>query len=171
MVSEGECIFCKIIRGEIPTNKIYEDSKTIAFLDINPRNPGHTLVIPKKHHEQLFTLSDEEGTAIFSALKKVSAQVKNSMKADGISIVQNNGKAAGQVVWHAHFHVIPRFEAEGPVALEAVLGVKKMTPEVMNQIADAIKKSEGHSENKEEKPKEEKKEDKKPEKKKDFFDF
>lgn len=170
MVSEEECIFCKIVRGEIPSNKVYEDEHTLAFLDINPRNPGHTLVIPKKHHEQIFTLSDQEGAAIFSSVKKVAALVKNGVKADGISIAQNNGKAAGQVVWHVHFHVIPRFEAENPPALEGILSVKKMTPEVMQKIADTIKNasSKPQESSKQEQPTEFEKEEQKTE---DDIDF
>ena len=164
-----ECIFCKIVKGEIPAFKVYEDSKTLAFLDINPRNPGHTLIIPKSHHETILTVSEDEGTVLFSAVKKVSIALKNGLKADGLSILQNNGEAAGQVVSHLHFHVIPRFNSERPVALEALLPVKKpASQEAMQQLVSSIKAGFGGPvEQKKEEPKQEKKIDKK----KDMFDF
>ncbi len=165
----AECLFCKIVKGEVPSFKVYEDSKTLAFFDINPRNPGHTLVIPKSHHEVLLTVGEEEGSALFSAVKKVSIALKNSLKADGLSILQNNGEAAGQVVGHVHFHVIPRFNSERPVALEALLPVKKpASQEAMQQLVSTVKAGFGGPV---EKPKEEKPAEKKPEKKKDMFDF
>ncbi len=141
-----ECVFCGIGAGKIPSKKVYEDSNSVAFLDINPRNPGHTLVIPKKHATTLSDMSPKDAGTLFSSVQKVAVAVKEATKADGISIVQNNGKAAGQVVPHVHFHVIPRFETEGPVALEAVLPSKKLDDAAMNKIADSIKNSFGQAE-------------------------
>lgn len=108
-----DCIFCKIVKGEIPSYKVYEDDETLAFLDIAPVNPGHTLVIPKDHFENLYTLPDEALTRLMLTAKKVALGVKKGIGADGINIAMNNGKAGGQVIFHAHLHVIPRIEGDG----------------------------------------------------------
>ena len=109
MVTEADCIFCKIVRGEIPSKKVYEDKDTLAFLDINPANPGHTLVVPKKHSEDL-TKSDEEDIAnVMRVVKNITTNLKEKMNAIGVNVMQNNGKPAGQIVAHTHFHVIPRY--------------------------------------------------------------
>jgi len=139
VMDESQCIFCKIGKGEIPSKKVYEDENTLAFLDINPRNPGHTLVIPKKHIPTILDASEKDIMEIAKTLRKIAEGVKNAMNCDGISIVQNNGIAAGQVVPHIHFHVIPRFKQEGPVSLEAVLQVKKMDENTMNAVMEKIK--------------------------------
>jgi len=140
MVNPKECLFCRIVRGEIPAKKVYEDQNSLAFLDINPRNPGHTLIIPKKHFETLFDVPDGEGGKLFSAIKKVATMVKNGTKSHGVSVAQNNGSAAGQIVAHLYFHIIPRFLNEGPPALEAILPVKKMDDKDLNHIAASIKR-------------------------------
>ena len=136
-----ECLFCKIINGEIPSEKVYEDANHIAFLDINPRNPGHTLVVPKKHYETILEMSDSEMSNIMLIVKKLAAAVKNGLKADGISLGQSNGRSAGQVIPHVHFHVIPRFNTEGPPGLESILPVKKLPNDALKQSADIIKNS------------------------------
>jgi histidine triad (HIT) family protein len=109
----ADCIFCKIIAGEIPADKVYEDEKTLAFLDIAPVNPGHTLLIPKEHYENLYELPDEVLSGMAPILKKIAIAVKQGMKADGLNTTMHNGKAAGQVVSHAHFHIIPRISGDG----------------------------------------------------------
>ena len=139
-MAEEKCLFCGIAAGKIPAKKVYEDAKTIAFLDINTRNPGHTLVVPKKHYETLLDMPDKEAVDLFATVKKLAGQVMTAMKADGISIGQSNGVAAGQLVQHVHFHVIPRFMNEGPVGLEGILQVKKMDDKMLDQVANAIKK-------------------------------
>jgi histidine triad (HIT) family protein len=108
-----ECIFCKIIKGEILSSKIYEDENFFAFLDIAPVNKGHTLVISKKHYKNLLEMPEEELKGYMEAVKKVSEAVMKGVNAEGISISMSNEKAAGQVVMHAHIHVIPRFEDDG----------------------------------------------------------
>jgi len=102
------CIFCKISKGEIPCNKIYEDKLTLAFLDINPVNIGHTLIIPKKHFENIYDVPEDTVTHIMKVAKKISIAIKK-LGSDGINIGINNGKAAGQIVFHFHIHIIPRF--------------------------------------------------------------
>jgi histidine triad (HIT) family protein len=138
-----ECLFCKIISGDIPSEKVYEDEKVLAFLDINPRNPGHALVVPKKHYQTILEMPDEELGNIFIIVKKIAKAVKTGMKADGISIGQSNERAAGQVIPHVHFHVIPRFNAEGPPGLESILPVKKLPQDTMKKTAEIVKNSMG----------------------------
>jgi len=109
----AECIFCKIVRGEIPCTKVYEDDLVLSFLDINPINPGHTLVLPKKHYATLFEVDPETLTACMLASRKISQAVYKGVKADGLNFLQNNFKAAGQLIDHVHFHLIPRFANDG----------------------------------------------------------
>lgn len=109
----NDCIFCKIIKGEIPADKIYEDDDFLAFLDITPVNLGHTLLIPKSHHKDLFEIPDDTLCKIGPVIKKLAEAVKEGAKADGINIGMNNGAPAGQVVFHAHIHIMPRFTNDG----------------------------------------------------------
>ena len=108
-----QCLFCKIIRGEIPTNKVYEDEKTFAFLDINPVNPGHTLVVPKKHAVDIFEIEEGEWNAVMSAVHKISHALEKSIGPSGINLAMNNRSGAGQVIFHAHVHIMPRFPNDG----------------------------------------------------------
>ena len=112
-MEEENCVFCKIVKGEVPAYKVYEDEFVLAFLDINPINDGHTLVIPKKHHEDFLHLDEKEIAELMHAVQKVAKAVKKATNADGINIGMNIGKAAGQIIFHAHVHVIPRFENDG----------------------------------------------------------
>ena len=108
-----DCIFCKIIKGEIPSQKVYEDETVYAFLDIAPINKGHTLVIPKEHHEKFMETDDAVLADVVQKVKKIAKAVKDAVQADGINIGVNNDKAAGQLVFHTHFHIIPRFNNDG----------------------------------------------------------
>jgi histidine triad (HIT) family protein len=105
-------IFEKIIAGEIPSTKIYEEEDTFAFLDIQPHGPGHTLVIPKKPYENIHELPDEIAQSMIITVKKLSDAIRKAVKADGIKIVMNNGAAAGQIIFHTHVHIIPCFEGQ-----------------------------------------------------------
>ena len=104
-----DCIFCKIVNGEVSAKKIYEDEKTIAFLSIGPLTSGHTLVIPKEHYEDIFDMPEELLKEVFVSVKKVSEILKEKLKCDGINILNSNGKVAQQDVFHYHVHVIPRY--------------------------------------------------------------
>ena len=106
------CLFCKIAAGAIPAEKIYENKHVIAFLDINPVNPGHTLIVPKAHYPTLYETPDEELAAMVAASKKIAVALKK-MGADGVNLGMNNDGAAGQVVMHAHMHVMPRRGDDG----------------------------------------------------------
>jgi histidine triad (HIT) family protein len=108
-----ECIFCKIVKGEIPSVKVYEDERVLAFEDINPISDGHTLIIPKNHARDIWEIPVEDLNAIHSASKKVAGAIKTALKAEGIACVQLNGRAVNQVVMHYHLHLVPRVEG-GP---------------------------------------------------------
>lgn len=108
-----DCIFCKIIKGDIPCEKLYENEHVIAFLDIAPVNKGHALVVPKVHHKDLLDMPEKLFEEVGMVAKKVAKAQISALKADGFNIGQNNGKAAGQDVFHFHMHVIPRFENDG----------------------------------------------------------
>ncbi len=108
-----DCLFCKIIKREIPSQMVYEDDKVFCFLDINPIHPGHTLVVPKNHSTQLLEMDNRDIAAVFTAAKKVAAAVVTGVQADGFNLGMNNERAAGQAVWHAHVHIIPRFSNDG----------------------------------------------------------
>ena len=107
------CIFCRIVKGELPSTRIYEDADILAFLDINPVSAGHTLVIPKGHYATLLDLPEELGAKTFSVLSRVGRAVMAGMKADGFNCLQNNFAASGQIVFHSHWHIIPRFDEDG----------------------------------------------------------
>lgn len=108
-----DCIFCKIVAGQLPCSRVYEDADTLAFLDIGPIVKGHTLVIPKAHHDLLTDTPPALLHKLIAVVQKVARAQAETLKADGINITQANGKSAGQVVPHIHFHVIPRFETDG----------------------------------------------------------
>ena len=107
------CIFCKIISGEVPSYKVYEDEYTLAFLDINPVNPGHTLVVPKKHVANIEEASEEALCQIIKTVKTVGLSLKKNLGVEGYNVQVNNDPLAGQVVAHLHFHVIPRRQGDG----------------------------------------------------------
>ncbi|MDO8521749.1 MAG: HIT family protein [bacterium] len=109
----GECIFCKIVAGELSSFKVYEDDETFAFLDIRPVNPGHTLVVPKHHSVNIFDVGAEDWTAVIKVVRSLSAVIERATEADGININMNNREHAGQVVDHLHVHIIPRFKGDG----------------------------------------------------------
>ena len=108
-----DCIFCKIISGDIPSEKVYEDEKTLAFLDINPVQSGHTLVIPKEHFRNVFDITNTAWEEMMETVRKVAGGVKIATNADAVNIMLNNEPASGQLVYHAHAHVIPRFSGDG----------------------------------------------------------
>ena len=109
----SECIFCKIISGELPSAKVYEDDECLAFVNLHPTNKGQVLVIPKDHVENIYGISDELACRLMMVIKKMAIAVKNGVDADGVNIIMNNEPAAGQVIFHAHIHVIPRLNEDG----------------------------------------------------------
>ncbi|MDD5331287.1 MAG: HIT family protein [Candidatus Nanoarchaeia archaeon] len=130
-----DCIFCKIIKKEIPAEIIYENKTTLAFLDINPVNPGHVLVIPKKHFSTLEETPQETLIEVIKTTKKLVPAINQSVNPIGINLGLNNKKGAGQLVPHIHLHIMPRFEGDKHKLLEG----KKTQPEQLKQVADKIK--------------------------------
>lgn len=106
------CPFCALVRKEGPLSLVYEDSQVMAFLDMMPLNEGHTLVIPKKHYAYIYEIPDDAAAYLFRVVKRVVCAVKKGVNAGGITISQHNEKAAGQDVFHVHFHIIPRYEGQ-----------------------------------------------------------
>jgi len=129
-----DCIFCKIIKGEIPCAKIYEDDSVFVFVDIAPVNPGHVLVVPKKHSLDIMDMEDEDVKKVFLVAKKISKAVMEAMDADGINVGMNNRSAAGQLVMHSHVHVMPRLKDDG---LKLFVGQKYEEGEI-EKVKDKI---------------------------------
>jgi histidine triad (HIT) family protein len=131
-----DCIFCKILAGTIPSRKYYEDEAVIAFLDINPASPGHSLVVPKQHFKLIFDGTDEQIQKTFIGVKNVAERVKNRLACDGFNILVNQGRDAGQVIEHFHIHVIPRLKGDN---LRVNPPDRKMTDAEMDQILAKLK--------------------------------
>ena len=109
-MKDNNCIFCKIIGGEIPSNTIYEDDTFKVILDVNPATKGHCLIIPKEHFDNIYSLDDKTAAHVFQVAVKVANAINDSLHPVGLNVVQNNGEAAGQTVFHFHMHIIPRYE-------------------------------------------------------------
>lgn len=108
----SDCIFCKIVNGEIPSKKIYEDENIFAFLDIQPKSAGHTLVIPKKHFENIYDIPENTLCEVMKVVKILSKRINERLSPNGIYVRQNNGESVGQSVFHYHVHIIPNYEKE-----------------------------------------------------------
>ena len=113
MSDRKDCIFCKIVAGEMPSFKIYEDEHVLAFLDIFPATKGHTLVIPKEHAGNIFEISSEAWSQVQETVRRIAGPLEKTMDAVGINLAMNNREGAGQVVHHAHVHLIPRYAGDG----------------------------------------------------------
>ena len=132
----ANCIFCKIVAGEIPSAKVYEDADVLAFMDIGPVVKGHTLVIPKQHFDPITATPEPVLAKLLAVVKKIAQAQMNGLQAEGVNVMQMNGAAAGQVVPHIHFHVIPRFATDGHRWNWAAK--KYDDPNEMKQLAAAI---------------------------------
>ncbi|OVE84194.1 HIT family protein [Natronolimnobius baerhuensis] len=106
----SDCIFCDIVDEEESTHRIYEDEESLAFLDIEPTNPGHVLVVPTAHYETLTDMEETFVGSVFQTAWRIADAIESACNPDGINIVQSNGTAAGQEIFHAHVHVVPRYE-------------------------------------------------------------
>jgi histidine triad (HIT) family protein len=113
MKKRDDCIFCKIVAGEIPSTKIYEDDTALAFMDIMPLNKGHLLVIPKEHYDNILEVDPETYGKLYTVIRRMAGAVKEALNPDGMNVLQLNGKAANQVVPHVHLHLVPRWEGDG----------------------------------------------------------
>jgi len=136
-----DCIFCKIVKGEIPSFKVYEDDRVYAFADINPTSAGHTLIIPKAHAESLGEIAEEDLMAIHRVSQKMYHAMRTALGADGVALVQANGKSVNQVVMHYHLHLIPRKDSESRLSVtnwELVPGDMAAIKATSEKIAAAL---------------------------------
>jgi histidine triad (HIT) family protein len=144
--SDDNCLFCKIIAGKIPSQKIWSDENCYAFLDISPVNHGHFLVVPRQHHRDLTELSAEDAGKVATVIPLLAKALVRSTGADGFNLIVNNGAVAGQTVFHGHWHLIPRFK-DDPVNWPWPHG--RYEGDEMNQVAFAIEREiallQGHS--------------------------
>ncbi len=110
MTSDPNCIFCRIVSGAAPAAIIYDDAKSMAFMDAMPQSIGHALIIPKRHAETIYDIDADEAEMLIDRVRRIAAAIRQSIKPDGLMVAQFNGAAAGQTVGHIHFHLIPRYE-------------------------------------------------------------
>ncbi|NLF92736.1 MAG: HIT family protein [Oligosphaeraceae bacterium] len=134
----NDCVFCKIIQGEIPCSKVYEDDLVLAFLDIAPFNYGHALIVPKDHHHSITTLPQEYLTRMMCIAPKIAVAQMRELKAEGFNLLLNNGRCAGQEVPHCHLHVIPRLVDDAP--LLNISHKKYSDTAAMNELAASLQK-------------------------------
>jgi len=135
----SDCIFCKIIKGEIPSAKVFENDDVVAFLDISQVTKGHTLVIPKVHKENIFELTPEIASKLFEVVPEISNAIKKAYNPIGLNLLNNNGEKAGQSVFHYHLHIIPRYgEGDGFGAVWKT-HEKDYSPQDLQNIAEYIR--------------------------------
>ena len=136
MTADADCLFCKIIAGEIPCFKLFENDETLAFMDINPANEGHALVIPKEHASDVHAVSDSAITATIKTAKKIAAAIDKTLNPDGLNLLQCNGPAAAQSVFHFHMHVLPRRDGD---ELKLNWGLKPGDMDAIGTLAERIR--------------------------------
>jgi histidine triad (HIT) family protein len=131
-----DCIFCKVLAGEIPSERVYEDDHTVAVMDINPWTRGHAVVIPRKHAENLFEIEDSELEHVAVAAKRLATKMRDTLGCDGVNLLQSNGRAAWQTIFHLHMHVIPRYDGD---PLELPTRPQPAKPEELAEVAEEIR--------------------------------
>ncbi len=136
MTADPDCLFCKIIAGEIPCFNLFENDETLAFMDINPANEGHALVIPKEHSRDVHAVSDAAITATVTTAKKIAAAIDKTLNPDGLNLLQCNGPAAAQSVFHFHMHVLPRREGD---ELKLNWGLRPGDMDAIGALAERIR--------------------------------
>jgi histidine triad (HIT) family protein len=139
-----ECIFCSIVDGEIPSHTVYEDDQTVAFLDANPLARGHTVVIPREHHERIEELPRKTAESLFATIHDLVPIIEDAVGADASNVGFNDGEAAGQMVPHVHGHIVPRFEGDDGRNFHAVAASQKdLSEEELAQIAADVRAADG----------------------------
>lgn len=133
---KSDCVFCRIVAGQIPASVVYEDEATLAFMDLGQVNPGHVLVACKRHAESVYELDDAQAAAVFCTATRVARAVRGAFDPPGLSIYQANGKPAGQTVFHFHLHVLPRHDADG---MQLVWPVKNPPREKLEEYCGKIR--------------------------------
>lgn len=138
----SDCIFCKIINGEIPSSKVYEDDNVLAFLDISQTTKGHTLVIPKTHVRNLLEMTDTTASTLFSRVPNIARALQKATGASGMNIINNNEEIAGQTVFHAHIHLVPRYGVDDGIKIEYTTHEPDFDAlaQLANQIAQEVTK-------------------------------
>ena len=136
-MNKDDCIFCKIANGEIPSATVYEDSICRVILDVNPANKGHALIIPKEHFDNIYSMDAETAAKIFTIATEVAKAQKDELNPDGLNILQNNGEAAGQTVFHFHMHLVPRYIKDN-VTMTWIPG--KADTEELSALSKALRK-------------------------------
>lgn len=141
MYKMSDCIFCKIINGDIPSAKVFENEHVLAFLDISQVSKGHTLVIPKVHKENVFELTNEQAKQIFEVVPSIANAIKKEFNPVGLNILQNNGEQAGQSVFHFHMHIIPRYGKGDGFGVVWKSHENQYSGQALQDIASKISKS------------------------------
>jgi histidine triad (HIT) family protein len=136
-----DCVFCKIVAGQIPSTRVYEDAHTLAFMDIGHVNPGHTLVAVKEHAENLFALDEAQAAAVARTSARVARAIRDAFSPEGLSVYQANGEAAGQTVFHYHVHLLPRHAGDG---MELAWPLKNPPRERLEEYAARIRAAIAH---------------------------
>jgi len=134
-MKQNDCIFCKIIAGEIPSHTLYEDEQFKVILDVGPATKGHALILPKEHYANLYELPEEVAMDVMKLAKKMVKVMTEKLNCDGFNLVQNNGEVAGQTVFHFHMHLIPRYKNDGEILK---YNVKSFTQEELAEIRAQI---------------------------------
>ena len=134
-----DCIFCQIVDGEIPSETVYEDETTYAFLDVNPLARGHTLVIPKEHHERVGDMPADLAGDVFETVNAITPAVEAAVDAPASTVAFNNGEDAGHEVPHAHCHIVPRFAEDGGRPIHSLFTGADLSDEEMSEVAEAIR--------------------------------
>ncbi|MFD2216250.1 MULTISPECIES: HIT family protein [Bacillaceae] len=135
----SDCIFCKIVKGEIPSAKVFENEHVIAFLDISQVTKGHTLVVPKVHRENIYELTPEIASKLFEVVPQIANSIKEQFQPDGLNLLNNNGEKAGQSVFHYHMHILPRYGKGDGFGAVWKSHADQYTPEDLQEIATTIK--------------------------------
>ncbi|KOP81650.1 HIT family protein [Cytobacillus solani] len=136
----SDCIFCKIVNGDIPSSKVFENEHVMAFLDISQITKGHTLIIPKIHNENIYDLSLEAARNIFEVVPQIANAIKEQFNPIGMNVITNTGEQAGQTVFHYHMHLIPRYGSGDGFGAVWKSHQSDYTPSDLQEIADGIKK-------------------------------
>ena len=136
MTTDPNCLFCKIIAGQLPSSKVYEDDKVCAFMNLQQKNPGHTLIVPKEHHRNLYDITEEAALDVTRVAVRLAKAIKAAFNPDGMNSLQNSEPAAMQSIFHYHLHLIPRYHGDD---LFAIWRSPASSPEELNANAEKIK--------------------------------
>jgi histidine triad (HIT) family protein len=135
-MAHEDCIFCKVLAGEIPSERVYEDEYVVGVMDINPWTRGHAVVIPRRHATNLFEISDEDLGHVVVGAKRLATKMRDTLACDGVNLLQSNGPAAWQTIFHLHVHVIPRYDGD---PLQLPIRPQPAEPEELAVVAAEIR--------------------------------